>query len=84
MRYSNGILGNRKKIRELRKRKGVTQEELVRKVNISRQILSTLENGLLGRITVAMLIYILHQLGHELDIKERKRTFFFDPSMVGD
>ena len=73
-----------KKIKELRKRKGFTQEELARRVGISRQTLSNLERGLLGRITVATLIHVLHQLGYELDIKERKRTFFFDPSMVDD
>jgi transcriptional regulator with XRE-family HTH domain len=73
-----------KKIRELRKRKGLTQEELARKAGISRQTLSTLERGLLGRITVTTLIRVLHQLGYELDIKERKETFFFDPSMVED
>ena len=73
-----------KKIRELRKRKGLTQEELARKAGISRQTLSTLERGLLGRITVTTLIRVLHQLGYELDIKERKEAFFFDPSMVED
>jgi len=62
-------LGN--KIKELRKQKGITQEELAKRVGISRPTLSKLENNFLTDVSVVILDKILNELGYELDIKNR-------------
>ncbi len=59
-------LGER--IRELRKERGLTQEELAKQAGISRATLSKLENGFISQISVVTLSEILNTLGYELDI----------------
>jgi len=58
-------------IRTKRKERGLTQEELAKRVGISRPTLSKLENNLLTEISIITLDKILNELGYELDIKER-------------
>jgi len=58
------------KIKTLRAQRGLTQEELAKKVGISRPTLSKLENNYLTDISVVTLDKILSELGYELDIKE--------------
>ena len=59
------------KIKTIRKERGLSQEELAKKVGISRPTLSKLENNYLANISVVILDKILNELGYELDINER-------------
>ncbi|MBW2067696.1 MAG: helix-turn-helix transcriptional regulator [Deltaproteobacteria bacterium] len=68
------------KIREIRKKKGITQQELADRAGLSRQSISNLERGLVGRVTIAVLVKTLDALGYELDIVEKKPLWFFDPN----
>jgi len=60
-------LGSR--VKTLRKERGVTQENLAKKVGISRATLSKLENGNIAQISIVTLNDILNHLGYELEIK---------------
>jgi transcriptional regulator with XRE-family HTH domain len=64
-----------KKIKTLRKEKGLSQQELASKAQISRATLSKLENGYVGSVSIAMLDNILSILDYEIDIKP-KNPFF--------
>ena len=57
-----------KTIRELRKEKGYSQEELAKMAQISRPTLSKLENGLLANISLVTFLHILRILGHDIEI----------------
>jgi len=57
------------KVKELRKEKGITQEELAKQAKISRATLSKLENGNIAQVSIVTLSAILNRLGYELDIK---------------
>jgi len=59
------------KIKNLRKEKGISQEELAKKSGISRATLSKLENGNLTKISVATFDKILGVLGYTIDIKPK-------------
>ncbi len=56
-------------VRKLRKERGLTQEMLAKKVNISRATLSKLENGNIAQVSIVTLNDILNHLGYELDVK---------------
>ena len=60
-------LGNR--VKTLRKERGMTQDVLAKKANISRATLSKLENGNIAQVSIVTLNDILNHLGYELDIK---------------
>jgi transcriptional regulator with XRE-family HTH domain len=60
-------LGNA--VKALRKERGLTQEMLAKKADISRATLSKLENGHIAQISIVTLNDILNHLGHELDVK---------------
>jgi len=62
------------KIKELRKDKGLTQEQLATIAGISRVTLGKLEREQLGSITLKTIDIILDALGYELDFK-RKNSF---------
>jgi transcriptional regulator with XRE-family HTH domain len=64
-----------KKIKSIRKEKGLTQQELASKAQISRATLSKIENGYVGSVSIAMLDNILSILDYEIDIKP-KNPFF--------
>lgn len=57
------------KVKQLRKEKGLTQEQLSKMVNISRATLSKLENGNIAQVSIVVFNDILNHLGYELDIK---------------
>jgi len=59
------------KIKTLRKQRGLSQEELAKKVGISRPTLSKLENNYLANISIVTIDKILNELGFEIDIKPR-------------
>jgi len=56
-------------VRKLRKERGLTQEALAKKANISRATLSKLENGYIAQVSIVTLNDILNHLGYELDMK---------------
>jgi len=56
------------KIRQLRKSKKITQQQLADEAEISRVTLSKLERGHITEVSVAALIKILNALGQEIDI----------------
>ncbi len=60
-------LGNT--VKQLRKERGLTQEMLAKKANISRATLSKLENGNIAQVSIVTLNDILNHLGYELDMK---------------
>ena len=60
-------IGN--KIKSLRKEKKVSQETLSKRVGISRNTLSKLENGYIANISIVTLDRVLNVLGYQLDIK---------------
>ena len=59
------------KIKQLRKEKNISQEELAKKAEISRATLSKLESGYLTKISVATLDKILSILGYTIEIKPK-------------
>ena len=69
-------------IRRFRKDRGLSQEELSKKVNISRATLSKLENGQIAAISIVTLNTILNHLGYELDIKPLNP--FFDAKSLSE
>jgi len=71
------------KIRELRKAKGVTQEELAKVADISRVTLGKLERGQVGAVSVKRLDVILDFLGYEIEFK-RKDDFGFGIPVLGE
>jgi len=60
-----------KKIKTLRKERGITQQELAKKVGISRTTLSHIENGYFYKISVVTLEKLLSVLGYTLEIKPK-------------
>jgi len=60
-------LGNN--VKQLRKEKHITQEQLSKMANISRATLSKLENGKIAQVSIVTLNDILNHLGYELDIQ---------------
>jgi len=55
-------------IRQLRKSKRITQQQLADEAEISRVTLSKLERGYVTEVSVAAFIKILNALGQEIDI----------------
>jgi transcriptional regulator with XRE-family HTH domain len=70
-----------KKVKELRKEQGLTQEELAKKADISRVTLGKLERGQMGAVSVKTLDIILYNLEYELEIMERKGSVFGIPTL---
>ena len=56
-------------IKELRKQRGLSQENLAQQSGISRATLSKLENGYLANISIVTVNQILSLLGYEIEIK---------------
>jgi len=59
------------KIKELRKQKNWTQQNLANKADLSRATLSKLENGYFSKISVVTMENILSTLGYSLEIKPK-------------
>ena len=59
------------KIKNLRKEKNISQEELAKKAGISRATLSKIENGYFSKVSVVTLEKILAILGYTLEIKPK-------------
>jgi len=65
-------------IRKLRKEKKLTQEQLAKRVGITRQTLSKLENGDIHKVSLQVFIKILNVFDYELEISEKKPFYYFD------
>jgi len=70
------------KIKEIRKEKKLSQNSLSEKVGITRQTLSKLENGEIGKVSLQVFIKILDALDQELHIEEKKPFYYFDPKSI--
>ena len=70
------------KIKEYRKNKNLTQQELAQEVGITRQTLSKLEKGEIPKISLSTFIKILNALDLELEISEKRPFYYFDPSTI--
>ena len=73
-----------KKIREIRKERKLTQIELSKKIGITRQTLSKLEQGDISRVSLLVFIKILNAIEYELEIEEKKPFYYFDVRDVED
>ena len=65
-------------IRQRRKERGYTQEELARLIGISRATLSKMENGIFAKVSATVLSNVLSTLGYELTV-EAKNPFVKRP-----
>ncbi len=70
------------KIKEIRKEKKLSQNTLATQVGITRQTLSKLENGEIGKVSLQMFIKILEALDQELHIEAKKPFYYFDPKSI--
>jgi len=71
-----------KKIKELRKERGLTQEALASNCGTTRQTLSKLEKGNIDKISLQLFIKVLEALEYELEIEEKKPFYYFDASKL--
>lgn len=58
------------KLQKIRKETGLNQKELAKKLNVSQQRISDIENS--GNVTVKSLIEYLDSLGYKIDFKIEK------------
>ena len=58
-----------KNIRDIRKQRGVSQEQLAMQSGLSRATLSKIENGYIANTSIVTINQILSLLGYEIDIK---------------
>ena len=70
------------KIKSIRKEKKISQSQLAEKVGVSRQTLSKLENGEIGKISLQVFMKVLDALEQEMHIEEKKPFYYFDPKSV--
>jgi transcriptional regulator with XRE-family HTH domain len=69
-------------IKTARKEKKLTQSDLAKDVGITRQTLSKLEKGLIDKVSLQLFIKILETLGKELEVKDKKPFYYFDPESI--
>ena len=65
-------------IKELRKAKKLTQEQVAKSCGITRQTLSKLEKGEIDKISIQVFVRLLDTLNYELEIVEKKPFYYFD------
>ncbi len=58
-----------KSIKDIRKQRGVSQQQLAIQAGMSRATLSKIENGYIANASIVKINHILSLLGYELDIK---------------
>ncbi len=59
--------------------RGLSQEALAEKVGISRQTLSKLERGSLGKVSLLVFLRVLNALGPEIELRPKTRKLFRTP-----
>ncbi|HFD14661.1 MAG TPA: XRE family transcriptional regulator [Epsilonproteobacteria bacterium] len=70
------------RMKELRKSKKMTQQQLSQKVGISRQTLAKLEKGEISKVSLLVFIKILDTLEYEIKLEEKKPFYYFDVDEV--
>ena len=65
-------------IKELRRERKLTQEELATKVGITRQTLGKLERGEIEKVSLQVFLKIVDALDNEIEIVTKKPFFYFD------
>ena len=65
-------------IKEIRKSKKLTQEQIAKRCGITRQTLSKLEKGEIDKVSLQVFIRLLEAVDHELEIVEKKPFYYFD------
>lgn len=70
------------KIKESRKEKNLSQTALADRVGITRQTLSKLENGEIGKISLQVFVKVLEALDQELSVDDKKPFYYFDPKSI--
>ena len=65
-----------KSIKDIRKQRGISQQQLAIQAGMSRVTLSKIENGYIANTSIVKINHILSLLGYELDIK------LFNPFMT--
>ncbi|WP_229860136.1 helix-turn-helix domain-containing protein [Candidatus Sulfurimonas baltica] len=68
-------------IKELRKEKGITQEQLAKNSAISRVTLGKLERGQMGSVSIKTLDIILNALDYEIDFSKKDKYSFGLPTL---
>ncbi len=63
-----------KRVKELRKKEGYTQEEMAKLAGISRVTLGKLERGEIATITLRTLDIVVNALGYEIEFKEKLKN----------
>lgn len=71
-------------LKERRKEKGLSQEELAVAAGMSRITLSKLESGKIADVSIAAFIRVLDSLGKEIEIVEPKAMPTLDDLARGD
>ena len=69
-------------IREIRKEKKLSQSKLAERAGITRQTLSKLEKGQIGKVSLQVFVRILEGLDRELRLEEKKPFYYFDPKSI--
>jgi len=69
-------------VKTARKEKKFTQSDLAKEVGITRQTLSKLEKGLIDKVSLQLFIKILEALDKELEVKDKKPFYYFDPESM--
>ena len=68
-------------IKELRKQKKITQDELAKIAGISRVTLGKLERGQMGSVSIKTLDILLDTLGYEISFAKKLENSFGIPTL---
>ena len=68
-------------IKELRKQKKITQDELAKIAGISRVTLGKLERGHMGSVSIKTLDILLDTLGYEISFAKKLENSFGIPTL---
>ena len=71
-------------LKERRKEKGYSQEDLARAAGMSRVTLSKLESGKIADVSIGAFVRLLDSLGKEVEIVEPKALPTLDDLIEGD
>lgn len=70
------------RIKEIRKSKKLTQQDIATQVGMTRQTFAKLEKGEIGKVSLLAFVKILDVLDYELEIEEKKPFYYFDADDV--
>ena len=70
------------RIKEIRKSKKLTQQDVAAQVGMTRQTLAKLEKVEIGKVSLLAFVRMLDVLDYELEIEEKKPFYDFDADDV--